>query len=289
MTDRTVIQTVDGNAISRDTPQTLPADPMVSMIERIALDPNADLDKLERMLAMKERMDAQNAKVAFTDALSASRADIPPIIKDATVDFSSQKGRTHYKHETLAGIAKTIDPILSQNGLSYRFRTDQADGRVIVTCIVSHRDGYSEETTLSGSPDQSGSKNTFQAVGSAVTYLQRYTLKAALGLSAEIDDDGQSAGQATNQKRVEKHQENSGDETISIDEYNALKAKAEKAGVPLERLCEAAGISFLPELPKSLLEKMNKKLDLTIAEREEPQKDQGYYAEAIDHYGADNE
>lgn len=171
----------------------LPADPMVSMIERIALDPSADLDKLERMLAMKERMDAQNAKVAFAHALSAARAEMPPIVKDATVDFTSQKGRTHYKHETLAGIAKTIDPILSQNGLSYRFRTDQADGRVVVTCIVSHQDGYSEETSLSGSPDQSGNKNNFQAVGSAVTYLQRYTLKAALGLSAEIDDDGQAA------------------------------------------------------------------------------------------------
>lgn len=193
MTTQTAIQTVEGGAIAHDSGPMLPADPMVSMIERIALDPNADLDKLERMLAMKERMDAQNAKVAFAHALSAARAEMPPIVKDATVDFTSQKGRTHYKHETLAGIAKTIDPILSQNGLSYRFRTNQADGRVVVTCIVSHRDGYSEETSLSGSPDQSGNKNNFQAVGSAVTYLQRYTLKAALGLSAEIDDDGQGA------------------------------------------------------------------------------------------------
>ena len=44
-----------------------------------------------------------------------------------------------------------------------------------------------------GGADQSGSKNGFQAIGSAVTYLQRYTLKAALGLSAEVDDDAQSA------------------------------------------------------------------------------------------------
>lgn len=171
----------------------LSADPMVAMIERIVLDPAADLDKLERMLAMKERMDGQNARVAYTKALSQARAEIPPIIKDATVDFTSSRGRTHYQHETLAGIAKTIDPILSAHGLSYRFRTDQSDGRVVVTCVISHRDGYSEETSLSGSPDQSGSKNSFQAVGSAVTYLQRYTLKAALGLSAEVDDDGRTA------------------------------------------------------------------------------------------------
>lgn len=171
-----------------------PADPMVSMIERLVTDPQADLDKLERMLAMKERIDAQNAQRAFASALSMARAEIPPIMKDATVDYKNKDGRrTHYQHETLAGIAKVIDPILSRHGLSYRFRTGQGSGGVTVTCIIQHADGYSEETTLAGSPDTSGSKNSFQAVGSAVTYLQRYTLKAALGLSAEVDDDAQGA------------------------------------------------------------------------------------------------
>ena len=179
--------------IERPDAHNLPADPMVSMIERLVLNPDADLDKLERMLAMRERMDAQNARISFARALSQARAEIPPIIKDATVDFTSQKGRTHYRHETLAGIAKVIDPILSQHGISYRFRTDQGQGGVKVTCIVQHSDGHAEETTLTGAPDQSGSKNGFQAVGSAVTYLQRYTLKAALGLSAEVDDDAQAA------------------------------------------------------------------------------------------------
>lgn len=172
---------------------TLPADPMVSMIERLVLNPDADLDKLERMLAMKERMDAKNARVSFSRALAAARAEIPPIIKDATVDFKTDKGRTYYRHETLAGIAKVIDPILSQHGISYRFRTDQGQGGVKVTCIVQHSDGHAEETTLTGAPDHTGNKNGFQAVGSAVTYLQRYTLKAALGLSAELDDDGNAA------------------------------------------------------------------------------------------------
>jgi hypothetical protein len=171
-------------------------DPMVSMIERLVVDPSADLDKLERMLAMKERIDAQNAQRAFASALSMARAEIPPIIKDATVDYKSKDGkRTHYQHETLAGIAKVIDPILTRYGLSYRFRTGQGNDGVSVTCIIQHSDGYAEETSLSGSPDTSGSKNGFQAVGSAVTYLQRYTLKAALGLSAEVDDDAQGAQQ----------------------------------------------------------------------------------------------
>lgn len=191
---------VDQTEVMPDTPApemapTVPADPIVSLIERVVVDPNADLDKLDRMLAMKERVEAKNAKIAFAMALSQARADIPPILKDATVDFKTNKGRTHYKHETLAGIARQIDPILSRNGLSYRWRTAQNGGQITVTCIVTHMNGHAEETVLSGAPDQSGSKNSFQSVGSAVTYLQRYTLKAALGLSAaDTDDDGNSAG-----------------------------------------------------------------------------------------------
>ena len=184
-------------------------DSWAALAERMVANPAVDLDKFERMLAMKERVDANNARIAFADALSRARAEIPPITKDATVDFLSKKtgDRTFYRHETLAGIAKVIDPILSKYGLSYRFRTEQGQGGVKVFCIIAHAAGHAEETSLSCAPDGSGSKNPFQAVGSAVTYLQRYTLKASLGLSAEVDDDAQSAAPRPDQHQAdEPHQ-----------------------------------------------------------------------------------
>ena len=43
--------------------------------------------------------------------------------------------------------------------------------------------------------DTSGGKNNIQAMGSAVSYLERYTLLAITGLSTkEMDDDGRGAG-----------------------------------------------------------------------------------------------
>ena len=63
-----------------------------------------------------------------------------------------------------------------------------------MTCVLSHRDGYSEETTLTAGADDSGKKNSIQAIGSTTTYLQRYTLKLALGLATQDrDDDGASS------------------------------------------------------------------------------------------------
>ncbi|BAQ67240.1 hypothetical protein NHU_04096 [Rhodovulum sulfidophilum] len=178
------------------TPASLGAITPMGMISQ-AVANGANIETVERLIALHERWESGRARKAFDAAISAARAEIKPIVKGSTVDYASKKSgdRTNYSYETLDAIAREVDPILAQHGLSYRFRSQQSDrGGLAVTCIVAHCDGYSEETTLSGPPDQSGNKNAYQAIGSAATYLQRYTLKLALGLSAAKDDDAQGAG-----------------------------------------------------------------------------------------------
>lgn len=159
-----------------------------------ALERGAGMEVLEKLMTLQERWEANQARKAFDEAMAAAKAEIPPIFKNRTVDFTSQKGRTHYKHEDLAEIARTVNPILGKHGLSYRFRTSaEVNQPVSVTCVVSHRLGYYEENTLHGPRDESGNKNSLQAIGSTLSYLQRMTLKAALGLAATEDDDGRRA------------------------------------------------------------------------------------------------
>lgn len=169
------------------------SDPLLHLISRAASDPNVDVEKFERLMAMGERREQLAAVRAFNNALADAKGEIPSIAKNRVVDFTSQKGRTNYKHEDLAEICRTVDPILKRHGISYRWRSVQAGGKLSVTCIVSHRDGYSENTTLESAEDHSGNKNPTQAIGSAATYLQRYTLKLALGLAASNDDDSKRA------------------------------------------------------------------------------------------------
>ncbi len=148
-----------------------------------ALAQNAPIEILERLVVMQERWEANQARKAFEAARAAAKAEIPTITKNRTVDFTTAKGRTHYNFEDLAEIARTIDPILGKYGLSYHWRTSSTPGEpIIVTCFLTHRDGHSSDgNTLSASRDESGNKNGIQGIGSTVTYLQRYTLKAALG------------------------------------------------------------------------------------------------------------
>lgn len=170
----------------------------MAMLDR-AVTQGASIETLEKLMALQERWDANQARKAFDEAMAAAKAEIPVIGKNRLVDFTGKTGvRTNYRHEDLAGIARIVDPILAKHGLSYRYRTSSLPNEpVTVTCIVSHRDGHSQENTLTAGRDESGNKNSIQAIGSTVTYLQRYTLKAALGLAASADDDGRASAEET--------------------------------------------------------------------------------------------
>lgn len=157
----------------------------LAMLNR-AMETGASMEVLEKFMSLHERWEAGNARKAFDAAISEAKAEIPPIVKNA-------KGHNDKRYANFAAIAGVVDPILSKHGLSYRFRTAQTD-KISVTCVLSHRDGHSEETTLAGPADNSGSKNAIQAIGSTLTYLQRYSLIQALGLAATEDDDGRAAG-----------------------------------------------------------------------------------------------
>ena len=97
-----------------------------------------------------------------------------------------------------AEIIACINEALSEHGLSAAWETAQNNGSVTVTCKITHIMGHSESTSLTAAPDNTGSKNPIQAIGSTVTYLQRYTLLALTGLATyEQDDDGGKPEQPT--------------------------------------------------------------------------------------------
>jgi len=177
--------------------------PILSMLQRIMTDPTVAIDRINQAFDFYQRVEAAEAKKAFDAAMAAAQAEFGPIVKRHLVSFG--EGKTSYKHEDLFDIDAVVVPVLSTHGISRRYRGTSKPGEpVSVTCVITHKLGYSEETTLSAGADQSGGKNGIQAIGSTVTYLQRYTLKLALGLSAGRDNDGNSAGAAPRETISEK-------------------------------------------------------------------------------------
>lgn len=152
---------------------------------------------LKEIMDLQERWEANQAKKAFEIALADAIAELPIIVRNRLVNFEARGGgrATNYKHEDMAEIVEAIRPILHKHGLGHRFRPSQdlATGMITVTCIISGH-GHREETPLSSKPDANSSgMNDIQRIASATTYLQRYTLKMALGLAVANDDDGRGS------------------------------------------------------------------------------------------------
>lgn len=224
------------NVVAMNEPVVPAAMTPMDMLNR-AVEQGANIEILEKLMSLQERWEAGQARKAFDEAMAAAKAEIPVIAKNRTVDFTSTKGRTHYKHEDLAEIARTVTPILARHGLSYRFRTSSAPNEpVTVTCIVSHRGGHAEENTLAAGRDDSGNKNSIQAVGSTITYLQRMTLKAALGLAASDDDDATSAEP---------------EDVISQEQLESLIELADEVGADKAAFCKYLKVPSLAAIPSN--------------------------------------
>lgn len=162
----------------------------------IAVQRGADMATLERLITLQERVEANEARKAYVAAMSAFKSNPPTITKNKRVHFTSTKGTTDYMHATLDNVSDAIGSAMAKHGLSHRWNVEQLDGgQIRVTCVIEHALGHSESVSLSAGPDQTGNKNNIQAVGSTVTYLQRYTLLSAAGMATGEDDTDGNGGE----------------------------------------------------------------------------------------------
>lgn len=208
----------------------------MEMLDR-AVSTGAGIETIEKLMSLQERWEKNQARKAFDEAISNAKAELPPVLRN-------KKGHNEKRYADFSAIAKAADAVLPKHGLSYRFRSHQ-DERIHVTCIVSHRAGHSEENTLAGPADTSGSKNAIQAIGSTLTYLQRYSLMQALGLAATDDDDARTA-----------------DNTAITDEQaDTIKSLIVEVGADIGKFLTAFQIERIEEMPARRFEEAKTRLN----------------------------
>ena len=153
---------------------------LLALIQRAATEDGFSIEKLEKLLDVKERWDAEEARKAFVAAVADFKSNPPQIVKDKQVDFATSKGRTQYRHATLGQVTDATAAGMAHHSLSHSWSVKQEPGRVTVTCTLTHAMGHSEAVSIAGPLDDSGQKNGIQQIGSTITYLERYTLMAIM-------------------------------------------------------------------------------------------------------------
>lgn len=169
---------------------------MLSMISRAASDPSVDIEKLERLMAMKERMDAKEAETAFNGAMARVQSAMRRIETDKV------NKQTSSAYASYGQLDRELRPLYTAEGLSLSFDTEDAgEGMVGMICYVSHEAGHTRTYRAAVPSDGKGAKGNdvmtkTHAFGSGTAYGMRYLLKmifnVAIGIDQE-DDDGNGA------------------------------------------------------------------------------------------------
>ncbi len=233
MTDK--LTTTEQGAVALSTP---------SELLRIAVEGNADIDKLEKLMELQARYEDREAKKAFIAAMAGFQAECPVIDKADSVSYN----KTNYNFANLGAIVEATKSLLQKHGLAFRFEMSEDNGALSVKCIITHTGGHSEANEMSAPLDTSGSKNAIQSRGSTSTYLQRYTLCGALGIvTANQDNDANVPEEVINAKQVKQ-----------------LVSLIAKAGSDMNKVLAYGNVDSFEKFPLAKFDRTVKGLNHTI-------------------------
>ena len=181
---------------------TSPADLLV-----YAMQNGATIAEVREFMMLKREFDADEARKSFVADMAEFKKNPPEIVKDKLVGYKNKDGSvTGYMHATIGNVTEAIVAGLAAHGFSHRWTIDQNGPQITVACVLTHKQGHSESTSLTAQKDDSGKKNAIQQVASTITYLQRYTLLAATGVATkdQADDDGDASDEKEPEKQSAK-------------------------------------------------------------------------------------
>jgi hypothetical protein len=213
---------------------------MVSMIERLAARPDINVDNLERILAMQERIMAKQAEVSFDEAMMACQQEIPAILRN------KNNQQTSSRYADLEAINEAIVPIYTKHGFSLSFST--ADCPVAehyrVTCLVS-RSGYSRSYQGDIPNDVTGlkgnaNKTRTHAFGSTMSYGRRYLTLLIFNITLTNEDNDGQRKQTINPKAGVW-------DNVSMDDRIALEGIADEVVMRINANNVAGAAKYIAE------------------------------------------
>jgi hypothetical protein len=165
------------------------------MIERAARDPSIDIDKMDRLLLMRERENARMAEQAFNTALAEAQTEMQPVGAD------SDNPQTRSRYASYAALDRAVRPIYTTHGFALSFNTADAPGpeQARIVCDVCHAGGHTRRYHVDMPVDGKGARGgdvmtKTHAMGSGISYGMRYLLRMIFNLAIDQDDDGNAAG-----------------------------------------------------------------------------------------------
>lgn len=225
--------------VAVEPPAPLPASETAAIfqiIERAARDPNVDLDKMERLMAMRERELTRSAEQAFNEAMKAAQAEM------RTIGVDANNSQTRSKYATYAKLDSILRPIYTKHGFSVSFDEDDSPKaeHIRVLAYVAHEAGFTRTYRKDMPADGKGAKGgdvmtKTHATGAAASYGMRYLLKGIFNVAVgEEDTDG--------------NQPPPDDDMITEEQAETIRALIEETNSDIEKFCQYLKVEAIPRI-----------------------------------------
>lgn len=171
----------------------------------LAVERNVSPEALEKIVALRERMEDRAAAAEFNRALTAFQEECPLIPRNSKAFITHNSGGEHdYRYAELDTIATVIRPFLVKHGFSYTWDSKVANSLLEVTCCLWHIAGHVRRATFTCPTDSKLPQSGAQKAAGALTYGKRQSLVAVLGLTmTDPDDDAAPEERITEQQAME--------------------------------------------------------------------------------------
>jgi ERF superfamily len=172
---------------------------VLALIEKLALDPRADVEKLERMMAMYQQLKAKEAELAYNAAKARILKKLVgiKIVKNRPVLCEIEKGKPQkgtyeaFKYAPLEEIDRHLRPLLAEEDMDLSYSDEPREGGgILIRGRLKHLpSGHYEDSFMPAPLDTTGGKSDVQAVGSTNSFLRRYVACNIFNIVVVGDDD----------------------------------------------------------------------------------------------------
>lgn len=221
---------------------------LLAVIERVATNPAADIDKLERMLAMHQRLLDSQARAAYYDALAQLQPELPTIDEKGVI--KDKRGNVRSTYAKFEDMHESLRPVLSKHGFAISFSLDAKPDEKLdvgvnrITCTLAHKLGHSESTSVYLPDDDNEFMSRQQRKASAISYGKRLTSVALLNVQTRGEDNDASGGaKDTDKPEAVK--------VITAKQVAELEALATEVGADMSSFVRVLKVDALENLPAS--------------------------------------
>ena len=235
--------------------QAPPVNPLAVVLadpDRIA---ELDIDKLERLLEMQRKLDADAATRSFHQAFTAVQSEMSRVPKRG---FNTH---TKSRYALAEDVYAMLDPIITRHGFSRSLSTEAShlENHMRFVLTIRHDAGHMEAHKFDAPVDDVGlagkpTKTRIHGMASSYTYVERHMVMKTFGVQAGEDDDGNAAGGI-----------GPGAGCISVDQVIELNDLIAETGSSRGLFLKACRVEKLEELPLSMYAGAKARLEMKRA------------------------